>query len=183
MNKEIWKDILDFEWLYQVSNLGNIKSLNYNRTWKEQFLKPRLTKWWYGYVGLCSSKLKKSYRINRLVWQAFIWLNINNVKMFVCHKDDNPLNNSVDNLFLGTCKDNMQDCANKWRTPMYWKWITWKYHPNSKEVGQYAIDWVLIRCWENAAMAQDKLNINFRWISNSCLWKQRTAWGFIWKYV
>jgi len=33
--QEIFKDIPWYEWLYQVSNLGNVKSLNYLRTWKE----------------------------------------------------------------------------------------------------------------------------------------------------
>ena len=36
---EIWKDIRGYEGYYQVSSLGKVKSLNYNRTGKEQILK------------------------------------------------------------------------------------------------------------------------------------------------
>lgn len=38
METEIWKDIPGYENYYQASNLGNIKSLNYNRTTKEKLL-------------------------------------------------------------------------------------------------------------------------------------------------
>ena len=42
--REIWKDIKDYEGLYQVSNLGRIKSLNYNHTGKEKVMIPYKTK-------------------------------------------------------------------------------------------------------------------------------------------
>ena len=41
MENEVWKDIPDYEGLYQVSNLGRIKSLNFNKTGKEKIMKPR----------------------------------------------------------------------------------------------------------------------------------------------
>ena len=46
MNKEIWKDIPNYEGLYQASNLGRIKSLNFNGTGKEKIMRPRTA---YGY--------------------------------------------------------------------------------------------------------------------------------------
>ena len=46
--KEIWKDKKDYEGIYQVSNCGRVKSLNYNHTGKEKILKP--TKDRYGYL-------------------------------------------------------------------------------------------------------------------------------------
>lgn len=44
MNKEIWKDISGYEGLYQVSNLGRVKSLNYLGHHKEAIKKPSLPK-------------------------------------------------------------------------------------------------------------------------------------------
>lgn len=50
MNEEIWKDIKGYEGLYQVSNLGQVKSLNYNHTKQEKILKPKISensRWLY----------------------------------------------------------------------------------------------------------------------------------------
>ena len=41
MNKEIWKDIKEYEELYQVSNLGRVKSLKYNKSQNEKILNTR----------------------------------------------------------------------------------------------------------------------------------------------
>ena len=70
---EEWKDIEWYEWLYQVSNMWNIKSLNYNKTKKERILVLAKEKW-YLLVGL-NKKWYKRYFVHRLVWLAFI-LNI-----------------------------------------------------------------------------------------------------------
>lgn len=50
MNEEIWKDIKGYEGLYQVSNLGQVKSLNYNHTKQEKILKPKISKTAGGYT-------------------------------------------------------------------------------------------------------------------------------------
>jgi len=52
---EVFKDIPNYEGLYQVSNLGNIKSLNYRRTGKSRILK--LTENSCGYLKVCLSKI------------------------------------------------------------------------------------------------------------------------------
>lgn len=57
---EIWKDIEDYENLYQISSLGNVKSLNYNHTGKEKILKPNKSKFGYLYVVLCKEKEKNT---------------------------------------------------------------------------------------------------------------------------
>lgn len=68
---EIWKDIKGYEGLYQVSNLGRVKSLNYLRTGKEQILKLNLEKWGYYTVKL-SNGTPKWFKVHRLVAQSFI---------------------------------------------------------------------------------------------------------------
>lgn len=103
--KEEFRDIKGYEGLYQVSNLGNVKSLgngNSNNS-KERILKPGNSNG-YKRVVLSKNKEKKMYCVHRLVAQAFIH-NPNNYPM-INHKDENPLNNCVENLEWCTCKYN-----------------------------------------------------------------------------
>lgn len=92
---EVFKDINGYEGLYQVSNLGNVKSLNYLRTGKERILKPGERRG-YLYVTLCKDIKHKNYDIQRLVADAFI----PNPLHLPCinHKDENKHNNFIENL-------------------------------------------------------------------------------------
>lgn len=75
---EIWKDINGYEGFYQVSNLGNVKSLS-RLMWngfaffksKEKILKPNLTTSGYYSVQLLKDKVKKPFSIHRLVAKTF----------------------------------------------------------------------------------------------------------------
>lgn len=100
---EIYKDIKGYEGLYQVSNLGNVKSLNYNKTGKEKTLIPHITG--SGYLSISLGRKYRQY-IHRLVAEAFI-PNPNNLET-VNHKDENKQNNSVQNLEWMTNKENVQ---------------------------------------------------------------------------
>lgn len=110
--KEVWKDIKDYEGLYQVSNLGRVKSLPRKRVTPtkgtyysaEKILKPDITGHGYLQVTLCrDSKLKKCL-IHRLVAQTFI-PNLNDYPE-VNHKDENKINNVLENLEWCTSKYN-----------------------------------------------------------------------------
>lgn len=91
---EVWKDIDGYEG-YQVSNLGNVKSLNYKCTGKERILSPGI-KNGYLYVGLCKDGKRKDYYIHRLVAEAFI---PNPFKLpCVNHKNEDKTDNRVENL-------------------------------------------------------------------------------------
>ena len=94
--KEMWKDIKGYEGSYQVSNLGNVKSLNRRWVKKEEFLTQSLTKDGYCKVRLFNKSKGKTARVHRLVAEAFIPNSKN--KPTVNHKDGNKLNNKVDNL-------------------------------------------------------------------------------------
>lgn len=94
---EIWKDIDGYEG-YQVSNLGNVKSLNYGRTGKEKILQPSIKKNGYLMVKLWKDGKLKQYLIHRLVAKAFI----PNPNGYPCvnHKNELKTDNRATNLEL-----------------------------------------------------------------------------------
>ena len=114
MTKEIWKDIQGYEGLYQISNLGRIKSLermiitsnNITKKISEKILKPCLRKNGYYSIVLQKNNKSKYYTIHRLVAKEFI-PNPNNLPQ-VNHKDGNKLNNNINNLEWCTNSDNTQ---------------------------------------------------------------------------
>ena len=120
----IWKK-LPFSEKHFINNSWEIKST----VWTTKILKPYINKKGYAIIMICN----KNYSVHRLMWLVFLWLNLQDTKTFVCHKDDNPSNNHIDNLFLWTHSDNMQDMINKgrwwWALIMNWQWDK---HPQSK---------------------------------------------------
>lgn len=104
---EKWKDIQGYENLYQVSNLGRVKSLHWGRS---KILSPRNYGRGYQHVWLSKNSKRTSPAIHRLVANAFID-NPKNLP-FVNHIDNTPPNNRSDNLEWCTAKGNMEH-ANK----------------------------------------------------------------------
>ena len=107
MEEEIWKDIEGFEGLYQVSNLGRVKSLvrPYRRTEKIITATPNTAG--YLIVGLRRPGSVKSMLVHRLVMQAFEPID-NKDEMSVNHKDFNITNNRLENLEWCTVLENNQ---------------------------------------------------------------------------
>lgn len=112
MENEIWKDIPDYEGIYQVSNLARIKSLS--RLVKNGKKKTKLTKdlilkqtnntSGYKHVTLCKNTINKNGIVHILVAKAFI-PNPDN-KPEVNHKDGVKTNNNIENLEWVTSSEN-----------------------------------------------------------------------------
>lgn len=104
--EEIWKDIIGFEGLYQVSSFGRIKSLTRKtidgKQLKEKILKPGIDS--KGYYHIILRKDSKSFdkRVHVLVALSFL-PNPNNYSD-VMHLDESRTNNNVDNLKWGSRK-------------------------------------------------------------------------------
>lgn len=126
---EIWKDIIGYEGLYQISSFGNVKSFKNN---KIRFLKPGMAG--NGYLTVALSKLNKAktFTIHQLVAINFLNHLPQKYVLIVNHKDLNKLNNNVNNLEIITARENLNQkhlkssskytgvCwdkhANKWRS-------------------------------------------------------------------
>ena len=102
-NAEIWKDIIGFEGLYQISNYGNIKSCKryvnsrfVKRVVNEKLLSLAKDRDGYLMAILCKNGIKKTVKVHRLVANAFI--DKIDGKLFVNHIDSNKSNNILNNL-------------------------------------------------------------------------------------
>lgn len=104
--KEIWKDIKDYEGLYQVSNLGRVRSLRYHNTTEIKVLNQFKANKRYLFVSLSKNNINTKKTVHRLVAQTFIHnpFKLNEVN----HIDGNKENNCVKNLEWCTHKENMQ---------------------------------------------------------------------------
>ena len=105
--EEEWRDIRGYEGLYQVSNLGNVKSFNNRIKHKNPMILKQTIDRKNGYltVSLSRNGKKKIYRVHKLVASIFID-NSNNYPV-INHKDGKKLNNCVDNLEWCTYKQNI----------------------------------------------------------------------------
>lgn len=111
--KEIWKEIPNYEGLYQVSNLGRVKSLKRWRNsgnggyfQKERVMNQTLNPYGYKILGLSKNGYKKTFQVHKLVAMAFLGHEPCGHKIVVDHIDNDKLNNNLSNLQLTTMRHN-----------------------------------------------------------------------------
>lgn len=169
---ELWKDIKDFEGLYQVSNFGNVMSLNYRLRGYNALLTPKINDKGYAWVELRKNGTRKQVLVHRLVAQEFL-KNPNNYPV-VNHKDENKLNNIVDNL----------------------EWCTFSYNvryslPKRKRKPYKSLDRVrqidipsgkIVREYENISEIKRILGKNEYGIRECCLGRRNKAYGYKWEF-
>ena len=176
-SKEEWKDIKGYEGLYQVSNLGRVRSLDHyvknghgNRLVHGKILKPYKSS--HGYLFVALGKKAKHRSVHRLVATAFIQ-NPQNLPE-VNHKDENKSNNVSSNLewcnhiynaLYGTCQERLR---------------------KHKQTAVEMIDKdtkIVIKTFESMKVAAESLGIHKEQISAVCRKQRKTAGGYIWRYA
>lgn len=167
---EIWKDIKGYEGLYQVSNYGMVRSLNYRHTGKAKILRQSKTKWGYLIVCLYKDRKSKWFSVHRIVASTFIANPLN--LPCVNHRNEAKTDNIVENL---------EFCDYKYNNN-YGTHIERSAKKHSKPVLQYTKTGEFIREWTSIIEVKKKLGYGNGNISNCCLKKIKSAYGYIWKY-
>jgi hypothetical protein len=162
---ELWKDVVGYEGLYQVSSKGRIYSCI-----SEKFMKLSMHPKGYIMCGLTKDGKQITHKVHRLVAKAFI-PNPNNYPQ-VNHKDENKNNNSMENLEWCTDDYNRH----------YGKTVERTAKAHQKQIDQYSIEGVFIKTWEGINVAADTLNLSRPHITDCCKGRLNHTGGYVWKY-
>ncbi len=162
---EIWKDIEGYEGLYQVSNLGNVKSLGNggSNASREKLLKTHKNQKGYLRVRLCKEGKTKNHLIHRLVAVEFIE-NPNNYSQ-LNHRDEDKTNNQVTNLEWCDCLYNIN------------------YGTRNQRISKQVLCLETGVVYPSLSEAARQLGFSFSTISSACNGRYKRAYGFHWKYV
>lgn len=176
MNLEIWRDIEGYEGIYQVSNLGNVRTLKWYGGTQVKSIAQTDNGTGYKKVALSKQGKQKQLLVHRLVAMAFI-PNPNNYE-FVNHKDEDKTNNVVDNLewctksynsiyYLNYKPERKKEYANRFKknpSPMTQRIPkTHKYRVN-----QYSKDGEFIATYDSPVDASIKTGIKSTKIIDAC---------------
>ena len=175
---ETWKDIPGYEGLYQVSNIGNVRSMNYMGHGAVKKLTLKCNNTGRLWVDLCKNGSPKCFLVHRLVALAFI-PNPNGYPQ-INHIDENPKNNRVENLEWCTALYNVRaynerhpDKLNAPRGP----------NKNIKPVNQISREGKVVKTWANSKEVMRELGWSDWSISECCRGNRKSAYGFIWQYA
>lgn len=179
LNKEIWKDIPEYEGLYQVSNLGRIR----NKETSYIFIPQKRGK--YLKVSLSKNGIKRQLSIHKLVAETFLSKSdfkcmpdedrslINIDKLEVNHKNEDKYDNRINNL---------EWCTHKYNS-YYSKCIEKCSKAKEKPINQYDLKGNFIKTWNSIKEASCKLNICQSLISKCVIGERNKTHNFKFKYV
>lgn len=195
--EEIWKDIDGYEGLYQVSNMGRVKSLgrykiarnNSISFMSEIIKKTQISKKGYITVTLNNNKQRKTFKVHRLVAQAFLD-NPDNLPQ-INHKDEDKTNNVIwvnDDGSIDYNKSNLEWCDNKYNCNYGNHSINiskkLKRHPSIiKSVLQLNLNEEYVKIWDSSTDICEILGYNKTCISECCNGKQKTDYGYKWVFA
>lgn len=191
MSLEEWRDINDFEGLYQISNLGRVKSLERvekARNGRKRMIKEKILtggEYIKGYKFVCLSKdyKKKQISVHRLVAITFIPNNEN--KPQVNHIDGDIRNNTLSNLEWNTNSENgihsYRVLGRKNARGMLGKCGV--LNARSKPVYQFTLDGEFLRSYESGRQAAFINNFKQCGISSAARGRYKQAHGFKWSYI
>lgn len=182
--EEVWKDVVGYEGLYQVSNTGKVMGLDrlssHNQFVSGKIKKQRHDKDGYLKVSLCKNGNKKSHSVHKLVATAFI-PNPNNFPV-INHKDENKQNNYVENLEWCTVKYNTNygTCIQRRIAKTRGKRTNDK---RCKTIYQYSNEGKLINTFLSIGDASRNLNIRKSTIKDILHGKRIQREGFVLSFV
>lgn len=181
---EVWKDIEGYEGIYQVSNLGRVRSLDrefvtkagFAQSTKGCFIKPFTTRNGYLSVRLRTLISRKTYFVHRLVAQTFI--PNPDCLPIINHRDENKQNNRVDNLEWCTQEYNVNYGSSLSKLS-----ASHRNHPClSKEVRQLLLTGELLHVYPSAKEAARQAGLSDSNIVRCCNAPSKTAGGYRWEY-
>lgn len=178
---EIWKPVKGYEGLYEASDMGRVKSLNYGRMGEERLMKPTLKEGGYLVVNLWRNNKCRLVRVHRLVYEAFNgyippFTNYGHgdERMEINHIDEDKTNNKLSNLELVSHKENN---AHETRKERQKKAV-------SKRVYQYTLDKKLIRIWDCVIDCARSGFFNIGTCCNNKYGTNKNIYkGYIWSYT
>lgn len=178
---EVWKDIEGYEGLYQISNLGRVKSMPKTRRnrfssyrSKEAILKPR-TQSGYDVAALYKDGVRENIKVHRLVAVAFIGRD--HSKPWINHKNGIKTDNRVENLEWCTPQGNSRHAFDTGLNHVE----RGKGNPRSRRILQYKENGELIAEWYGVGEIKRELGINPANVNGCLHGRRRVAGGFIWK--
>lgn len=160
-----WRNIKDYEGLYQVSNTGEVRS-----SITGKILKQEKTNRGYLLTNLYKNGKRKKLLVHRLVAEAFI-PNPSNLPQ-VNHKSENKQDNRVENLEFCDSSYNINYGTRNERAAK----------KLSKNILQFTKTGNFIREWSSLHEIERQLGYYFQNISMCCCGKLKSAYGYIWKY-
>ena len=189
---ETFRPVRGYEGLYEISDCGAVRSLNYNKTGKKVVISLKKSKQGYMYTTLSNSGIHKCFRVHRLVYEAFNGpipegMQIDHINGV---KDDNRLVN----LRCVTPKENCNNpitigflCGSLIKRSENEAWRKNQRNGIRKTSGKTVIQLnkatgEVIREWECIIDAERELGIHGGDISRCCRGKGKTAGGFKWAY-
>lgn len=193
--EEIWKDIKDWEGLYKISNMGRVlcceRVTRHNHKTEERIKQVGVNSSGYRVTTFYDAKTGrvKVYSVHRLVAEAFI-PNIHN-KPCIDHIDGNPSNNCVENLRWCTHKENVNNPICLKRRSIKSKeaakrpeTLKKKIESSKKvKVCQYDLEGNLLKIFNSFHEVERELGYLCSNINSCCNKKQKTAHGFVWRYL
>ena len=166
MANEIWNDIPGYEGYYQVSNLGNVKSLSrikvrngFSYMMKEKILRPGLRGKGYFSVLLSKDGLGKSFCIHRLIMVSFIGVS----ELHIDHINSIKTDNRLENLEYVTNRENVSRSNLKRYKSSKYTGVSW-YGSRSKWCARIKIGKVYknLGYFEDEELARDAYNTELK---------------------